>query len=177
MTRIRFHIGTILFVILVSGVGLAALKEASDVWQQGVFTATVAALLISLLLALHRTGSKRAFWTGFALFGWAYLALSAIPSLESRLVTTRLLAFLYPKLPGELHSGISSLGFSHWTYQAIVEGDTTIVTGSVPQSVFPVRPRGSREDFLRIGHALLALIAALMGGRLSLWLAQRKKSD
>ena len=91
MKRIRFNIASLLGVILVLGVGFAALRESSELWESGVFTLTLAALLISILLAIHRTEKRRAFWLGFALFGWVYLALSLVPSIESRLITTKAL--------------------------------------------------------------------------------------
>jgi hypothetical protein len=61
MRRLRFNIASLLGVILVLGVGFAALRESSDLWESGVFTPTLAALLISILLAVHRTESRRAF--------------------------------------------------------------------------------------------------------------------
>ena len=54
--------------IVVFGIGIAALRESSDLWASGVFTFTLSALLISIVLAIHRTESRRAFWIGFALF-------------------------------------------------------------------------------------------------------------
>ena len=66
MSRIRFTIGSLLGVILVLGVVLAALKESSDLWESGIFSVTLVILLASILLAFHRTGSSRAFWLGFA---------------------------------------------------------------------------------------------------------------
>ena len=44
--------------------------------------------------------ARRAFWIGFALFGWSYLGLSLVPSIESRLMTTKALAYLDSKVPG-----------------------------------------------------------------------------
>jgi hypothetical protein len=41
-------------------------------------------LLVSILLALHRTEGKRAFWIGSALLGWGELSLSLVPSIEAR---------------------------------------------------------------------------------------------
>jgi uncharacterized membrane protein len=69
MRRIRFNIASLLGVISVIGVGFAALRESSDLWVSSLFTLTLAALLISILLAIHRTEKRRAFWLGFALFG------------------------------------------------------------------------------------------------------------
>ena len=83
MKRIRFNIANLLVTILVLGVGFAALRESSDLWDNGVFTLTNGVLLISILLAVHRTEPRRAFWIGFALFGWVYLGLSSVASIES----------------------------------------------------------------------------------------------
>src|SRR6516165_9477047 len=100
MRRIRFSIASLLVVVLVLGVGVAALRESNETWGSGLFTLTLTVLLTSILLAIHRTESRRAFWMGFALFGWTYLALSLVPSIESRLATTKALAYLDSKVPG-----------------------------------------------------------------------------
>ena len=98
MRRFRFTIASLLVVVLFVAVGFADLRESSDLWESGVFTLTLAALLISILLAVHRTESRRAFWIGFTLFGWIYLGLSLVPSIESRLITTKAFAYLDSKL-------------------------------------------------------------------------------
>ena len=100
MRRIRFNIASLLVVVLFVAVGFAALRESNDLWDSGLFTLTLGVLLISILLAIHRTESRRAFWIGFALFGWIYLGLSLVPSIESRLMTTKALAYLDSKVPG-----------------------------------------------------------------------------
>ncbi|MGZ3413087.1 MAG: hypothetical protein ACXWNX_04645 [Isosphaeraceae bacterium] len=92
MKHIRFSIASLLLVVLFVAVGFAALRESNETWNSGVFTLTLAALLISILLAIHRTESRRAFWIGFALFGWIYLGLSLVPSIEYRLLTTKKLS-------------------------------------------------------------------------------------
>jgi hypothetical protein len=100
MKHIRFSIASLLLVVLFVTVGFAALRESNETWNSGVFTLTLAALLISILLAIHRTESRWAFWIGFALFGWIYLGLSLVPSIEYRLLTTKGLAYLDSKVPG-----------------------------------------------------------------------------
>ena len=55
MSRIRFNIASLLVVVLFVAVGFAALRESSEVWDSGVFTLTLAVLLVSILLAIHRT--------------------------------------------------------------------------------------------------------------------------
>jgi hypothetical protein len=98
--RFRFHIGTLVILVLVLGVGFAALRESNDFWDSGLFTLTLGVVLVSILLAIHRTGSRQAFWIGFTLFGWGYLSLSLVPLIEPRLVTTKALAYLDSKVPG-----------------------------------------------------------------------------
>jgi hypothetical protein len=107
LARLQFHIGTLAIVVLVLAIGFAALREANDVWDSSVFAATAGVLLTSVLLAIHRPLKKRAYWVGFALFGWAYLGLSLLPSLESRLITTKALAYLDAKLPRSIPPGFT----------------------------------------------------------------------
>jgi hypothetical protein len=97
--RIRFNILSLLVVTMFLAVGFAALREAIEIWDSGFFTLTLVALLISIFLVIYRTESKRAFWLGFALFGAAYLGLSLVPPIESRLITTKALAYIDSKVP------------------------------------------------------------------------------
>jgi hypothetical protein len=78
MRRIRFNIASLLIAVLFLAVGFAALRESNDLWDSGLFSLTVVVLLGSILLAVHRSDAGWAFWVGFALFGWTYLALSLI---------------------------------------------------------------------------------------------------
>ena len=99
MRRFRFHIGTLLILVLILGVGFAALRESDETWDSSIFSPTLGMLSVSILLAVHRTETRRAFWLGFALFGWTYVGLSLVPSIESRLLTTKALAYLDSNVP------------------------------------------------------------------------------
>ena len=99
MRRFRFHIGTLLILVLILGVGFAALRESDETWDSSIFSLTLGMLSVSILLAIHRTETRRAFWLGFALFGWTYVGLSLVPSIESRLLTTKALAYLDSNVP------------------------------------------------------------------------------
>jgi hypothetical protein len=48
------------------------------VWESEIFTSTLAVLLVSILLAFHRSGASRALRISFALFGWGYLLLTMV---------------------------------------------------------------------------------------------------
>ncbi len=98
MKRFRFNIASLLGVIMVLGVGFAAWRVATDLRDSGIFSLTFGVLLISMLLAIHRAEKRQAFWLGFALFGWIYLGLSLVASIETRFITTRGLAYLISKV-------------------------------------------------------------------------------
>ena len=65
MRRFRFTIASLLVVVLFVALDFAALRESSDLWESGDFTLTLAALLISILFAVHHIESRRAFWIRF----------------------------------------------------------------------------------------------------------------
>ena len=174
MRWFRFSIAGLLGVILFAGVGLAALRAASAPWDGAVFGATLLILTTSILLAVHRDQARRAFWIGFALFGWVYLAASLIPPVEARLPTTRGLAFLDAKRPRVNPTGFAMADFdADGTMDIFVATDPTTGNGGAYRlqavsgyGILANLPDSS-ANFLRIGHSLLALLFACLGGFLS----------
>src|SRR6476620_6430312 len=73
MNHVRFSIANLLVLVLLLRFGFAALRESNDLWDSGILTLTLAVLLASILLTVHRTESRRAYWICLALFGWTYL--------------------------------------------------------------------------------------------------------
>jgi hypothetical protein len=45
MRPFRFHLGTLVILVLVLGITFAALRESNDIWDSGVFTLTLGVLL------------------------------------------------------------------------------------------------------------------------------------
>ncbi len=175
MRRIRFTIASLLVVVLIAAVGFAALRESSDLWESGVFTLALAALLILILLAVHRTESRQAFWIGFAVFGWIYLGLSLVPSIESRLITSKALTYLDSTVPDRPLVITGTLSFQRTN---VPMGNQ----GGVPVTYVKRVLGGSNsttENFIRIGHSLFALLAGWIGGLLSrrLWQASRRPQE
>ena len=170
MRYIRFNIASLRVTILIVGFGFAALRESSDVWNRGLFAMTLAALLISILLAIHRAEKRRAFWLGFALFGWGYLGLSVVPSIESRLITTNALAYLDSKVPGRFNV----TNAFEWSLGVITGKLIGTLTGDQVKGW-----SGTTENFIGIGHSLFALLAGWLGGQLlrSLCRASRQVED
>jgi hypothetical protein len=201
MRRFRFHIGTLVILVLVLGIALAALRESNEIWDSGVFTLTVGVLLTSILLAIHRNEKRRAFWLGFALFGVTFLGLSLIPPIESRLLTTKGLAYLYSKMPRSIANGMG-LVFADFDNDGAV--DLFVANNSKPNIVYLNKGNGtfqdvtatvgldygsdtlllnkpsglwlgSAENFIQIGHSLIALIVAVLGGQLCRWLYNKNR--
>jgi hypothetical protein len=211
MRRFRFHIGTLLILIIVLSVSFAALRESNDTWDSGVFTLTIGVFLISTLLAIHRTEKRRAFWLGFTLFGAAYLTMSLVPPIESRLITTNLLAYIDSKVARSIPAG---LGLAYFDYDNDNDGkmDLYVVNNSQANVLYRNKGNGTFQDvttdvglnsagnhfggngwrsptdseirwlrgsggatvnFIHIGHSLLALIVAFLGGQLSRYLHSR----
>jgi hypothetical protein len=127
MRRIRFSIAGLLGLVAFSGAGFAALRAASEPWDSGLFGVTLLLLLAAILLAVHRTWRTRAFWLGFALYGWAYLVGSLIPQIESRLPTTRALAYLDAKVRRQ-----TGLGITYADLDADGQLDVLIANASTP---------------------------------------------
>ena len=50
MRRFRFHIGTLLILVLILGVGFAALRESDETWDSSIFSLTLGMLSVSILL-------------------------------------------------------------------------------------------------------------------------------
>jgi hypothetical protein len=193
MSRLRFSIASLLGLVLLLAVSLAALRAADELWDSAVFTGTVAILLIAVLLVVHRTDRRRAFWLGFAVFGWVAFVASMAPAVESRLVTTKLLAYLGSKVSRRSES-LDAI-WDTWSSVSLTKDNVATarvaVSGNLAQTdgwsawAFPVwdattgkglnGARGTTENFLRIGHSLIALMLAWLGGHLSrgLYIANR----
>jgi hypothetical protein len=102
MRRLRFSIASLLMLILVTGLGLAALRSPSRLWAGVLINLDLAVLTIAVIGAIYRRGAKRAYWLGLALGGWLYFILGFCPwfttELGPQLLTTALLDILYPRV-------------------------------------------------------------------------------
>jgi hypothetical protein len=192
MQRIRFSIGSLIGFIVICGVAFAALKESNDWWEKGTFTLMVVVLLTSVLLAVHRTGARRSFWVGFALFGSVYLGLSLVSPVESRLVTSPALGYVYSKLPGQASQDIvltlaptgsgtqvmqnATIAFSPSGNQLAAGSNGSIHYWNFNKGAVLPGWGSSMENFVKIGHTWIALMLAWFGGMLSRRLARASVS-
>jgi hypothetical protein len=191
MRRIRFTIGNLVSVVVCAAVATAALRMASDEWDSGLAGITLLALLTAVLMAVHRAERKRAFWLGFALFGWVYLIASLVPGLESRLPTTKGLAYLDTKVATREQvytlkvaltnsngspNAVSAVAFSPSPpATATLQGQALRLWSLTSGTVWSAA-RGTSENFVRIGHSIMALLLAFVGGGLSRRLHDRNNA-
>src|SRR4051812_47811366 len=108
-------------------------------------------------------------------FRVAALGLTLIPSIESRLITTKALTDLDSKVPGRTQ-GFFRVQFS----PAGAPGNRVTTSNLGTVKLWDATTgrllggwAGTTENFVRIGHSLLALLAGWLGGLLSrrLWRA------
>ena len=186
MSRIRFNIASLLVVVVVFAVGIAALRDANDIWDSGLFTLTLGVLLISILFAIHRAGVEAGFLDRLRpvrdnLPG----GISLVPSIDSRLATTKILAYLDSKVPGRTQSffkiqvtgsnHVQAVAFSPQGNQLATSRLGTVKLWDATTGRLLGGWAGTTENFVRIGHSLLALLAGWFGGQLSrrLWRASK----
>jgi hypothetical protein len=184
----RYTIRSLLGVVLFVAIAVAALRAADDAWDSCLLGLTSLCLLTSVLLAVHSTHRRRAFWLGFALFGWTYLVASLIPPIGSRLPTTWGLVLIDSKIPGRERTWVT--GVMTFTKRAATnpvqavafspQGDTLVSSSQGVVRLWDAAtgklldvPGGTTENFVRIGHSLLALVLAFLGGHLSRYLCGR----
>src|SRR5579864_2027208 len=196
MPGFRFSIASLLGAVFFVAIAIAGLRAASDLWDSILFTTTLALLLISTLLAVHRQDRRRAFWVGFALFGSAYLVASLVTPVESRLLTTKALASLdaarqnAPKgsrlgffeyydgdgLPDVIVSTVSEpvallRNVGNSKFQDVTALAATPQSATLRQflalGLLKASSGGTSESFVRIGHTLTALMMAFVGAHLS----------
>jgi hypothetical protein len=74
----RTSIARLMMLVLLLGIGMAALLHATAGWAVALAITITLLLFVAVLGAYFRKGSARAFWIGFLLFGWSYVALSSV---------------------------------------------------------------------------------------------------
>ena len=137
----RFSIRTAMAFILVSAIGLAALRGASELWAQMMLMTSAIAVGVSVLGASLVRGREQAWWLGFAVFGAGYLAVSAGPwvddAFRNQLITTHWI--------GELRNRLfaTNTGYLMAEKQAL---EAELAKTEAGDSQFPVRPRRRDPD-------------------------------
>ncbi|MDB5353412.1 MAG: hypothetical protein JWN86_4659 [Planctomycetota bacterium] len=164
MSRPRISIASLLIVVVVVAMGLAALRAASYPWAGAFTSLTYFALLASWLGIAFGRGRRRVFWTGFALLGWGYVVLSHSSwmgnGFRSFLLAPNLSASLFEILHPEeaAGAGMGGMGNMGGGMGGGMRNMPLAGGGAPPTSAIDL------TAFTLIGTALEALLWAFLGG-------------
>ena len=191
----RFSIRTLMVLIAGSAVGLAALRNANELWARVMMMLALGLVCVAGLWAILLRGRERAWWLGFAVLGCMYLSVSLSP-LWSRLITTHLLEYVHARV---ISSSIATFDVSRADQNSflyrVVMIDGTASSRTMSNSVYNSTPgedvlatmepanrwrsalpgAANHDQFLRIGHSLFALLVGLVGGTVAVWFLGRRE--
>jgi hypothetical protein len=139
MRHFRFSIAGLMGVVLMSAVGLAALRNPTRPWAGAMVLSTYGMLGLAILCAVVRGRARRAWWLGFCIFGWGYLSLEGVRAWQDTI---------------ELPTRVLIHAIGPWL-------------GNPSTGPFIDFPDELNPWYAQIGHCLLTLLAALLGGFLA----------
>lgn len=91
----RFSILSLMGLVGVIALGIAALRSPTPLWANGLFTLALMVSMAAVIYAIYGKGRRRAFAVGFASCGWVYLVLAFAPGCDEHiaphLMTTAIL--------------------------------------------------------------------------------------
>jgi hypothetical protein len=192
----RFSIRRLTAFIVVAAIGLAALRNASDLWAGMLLLLTLAAVAIAMMGVVILRGAERYWWAGFAFFGGGYLAVAVGPWLsdtfQPRLGTTqvlrhahdRMMAFASPTLDdaelADLRKRRLELRSVFMQVRVRRESDPALIAtkralAKVDQQLAAADAIPPFDQFQRVGHSLFTLLAGLLGGTVAMWFYMRRE--
>jgi hypothetical protein len=96
----RISIRTLMAFVVVSAVGLAALRNGGELWVAILLLLALAAAGVAILGAALMRGREQAWWLGFVVFEGAYL-VAALGPMRPELATTLALSYVHSRIDGE----------------------------------------------------------------------------
>lgn len=194
MARWSFGLRQLFLWTAAIALGLVALRSASTLWVAAMTGLALVVLAASILLIVFRRGQQRAYWIGFATFGWLYILLLAIgmwPVEANSNVDTPFRAHNF------VTEQLASASY-HWLYDEAFEkyfassnmygggmmggmGGTPMMSAGMPMGSTGMGMRGmapppgpppgpNENDFVNVAHALWTVLFAAIGGCLAYWL-------
>jgi len=172
---VTFGIRHLLLMLTGAALSTVSLVFATPLWGSLWFSVSMAVLLTAIALSILSSGQRKAFWVGVAIFGWGYwLILHASflsmtgPGTLMPLTNSGSMAW---RLEGNGPPLLSSLTLE-WIYSKVLP----VVHEEPTSDANGVRTNDSRypdgPTFMRVGHSLIALAVAVIGGFLVLALSR-----
>ena len=194
----RFSIRHLLIWTAAVAVACVALRSSSQAWISFANGIVLICLALAIPLVAYRTGATRAYWIGFALCGWLYMALLylswALPADQrqvihlnhDQLLTTwlskRAYQFAYPYTAARgPTSGMGSMD----PYSAAVDipyrNTPDVMAGGGLGGFAPgpaIAPsRAPEHEFVNTAHAFWTLLLAACGGWVVRWFYLTRDRD
>jgi hypothetical protein len=183
----RFSIRTLMAFVLVSAIGLAALRNANELWAGALLLVALAAAGAAVLGAIFLRGREQAWWAGFALFSGGYL-VAAICPVQSPLATTQMLIYIHPVVTSSETGPPVYPIFWRQRAQALAKIERLKAEGRGPADAAldsamkllanlntQLAGTPNQDEFIRVGHSLLSLLAGLVGGMVARWFCARRE--
>lgn len=148
--RMRFSIGGLMAGVALAAIGLWAFRTGTEAAFRTFYTLTIGVLLVATLAAWLGPEGRRAFWIGFALFGWAGLLLGFGIKVERPNVE-------------DISEGKNLVGEMLLTTPYLKQSHNLMNVGDRVEAI------GKYGYSLASGHLLVTLGLALIGGGIGLW--------
>jgi hypothetical protein len=192
----RFSIRSLTAFIGVVAIGLAALRDANDLWAGMLLLLALAAVAIAMMGAVILRGGERYWWAGFAFVGAGYLAVAFGPWLsdtfQPQLGTTQLLRHAHDRMMASacptldeaelaaLRQRRLELRSTYLQVRGRKESDPSLIfttreLAKVEQQLAAADAVPAIDQFQRVGHSLFTLLAGLLGGTVAVWFYMRRE--
>jgi hypothetical protein len=183
--RYRFSIRGLMGLIVLFAGAFAALRYPSRFWANAWFSLALGAVTLAIPVAIGCVGGDRAFWSGFAVCGWAYFVVSLAPWVHQetgyQLLTTTMLDVGSPYIIDTRFLVQNYIrGFNP---PSSPEAPTPWQVWNLPD--FP-QEANYRQGYatlhcpwlyLRIGHSAFCLLMAFIGGETARSLYARRSQS
>jgi hypothetical protein len=179
MNRFRVTIRSAMALVLLAGLGFAALRDPSMWWVGAVVGCLIGLLLTACVGAIYRTGRDRAFWLGIVVFGGGYLLLAEVLSrdgtgnpvafinrvLDTRALDPRSAPAAGAKVLAEMNGGFRSASVlqidrTKGAYFVNYDGLTAISNAWLSPAQIKLPNDG---DYSAVGNKLVMILVALIG--------------
>ncbi|MBI1904550.1 MAG: hypothetical protein HYS13_25935 [Planctomycetia bacterium] len=168
---LKFTLVHLLLLTFFAAVAAAAITHPTELWATSLYTAMLLALMVAIVAALVSSGPRRAFFTGFAVFGATYFLLVSGPfaaTVGEELLTTRSLKWVGAKLAAknlvpELKPAEGEQPAEFWL-DASDSATVQVWDVRTGQQLTAGTPGAAQQRFLRIGQSLWVFLWALVGG-------------
>jgi hypothetical protein len=166
MKKLRFSIAGLMILVVLSSLGLAAMKNPTALWASALFSLAVVIFSTSALGVFFDRRSNRSSWAGIALFGWVYLVIAFGFVADSNGVTAppfiTLILSDYMGIQRTAKTPVQFVNtFPHG--EPIIDWNSGVAKGNSTGTGPATGPILDRRNERRVCHSLGAMFFALLG--------------